>query len=168
MGTTNVLVATAVAEEGLDICHCSLIIRFNLPPTARQFIQSRGRARAPNSDMVLMIETGNHNHQKLVEDALRYNSAHDTLLDFQIRDLAGLQGTDHNMVILQSADQQLYKKMLRILMTFMIHGDDSDVLRLSCSCLRISSILYFLASLAGSNCLTLQAVIAISLGRDDL
>ena len=73
MGATNVLVATAVAEEGLDICHCTLIIRFNLPPTARQFIQSRGRARAPSSDMYLMTEKHNHSHQQRVEDALRHS-----------------------------------------------------------------------------------------------
>ena len=51
-GELNALVATAVAEEGLDITHCSLIVRWTLPATTRQFIQSRGRARAPGSSMV--------------------------------------------------------------------------------------------------------------------
>lgn len=50
--------ATAIAEEGLDICHCSLVVRYSLPPTPREFIQSRGRARAPGSTMVLMLQEG--------------------------------------------------------------------------------------------------------------
>ena len=70
-GDLNVLVATAVAEEGLDIVHCSLVVRFNLAPTARQFIQSRGRARAQGSAMALMLEHGAEAHQKLVGDALK-------------------------------------------------------------------------------------------------
>ena len=70
-GELNVLVATAVAEEGLDIVHCSLVVRFNLAPTARQFIQSRGRARAQGSAMALMLEHGAEAHQKLVGDALK-------------------------------------------------------------------------------------------------
>jgi len=61
-----------VAEEGLDISHCSLIVRFTLPPTARQYIQSRGRARAPNSQMVLMLELGSMKDDQLVRDAVRY------------------------------------------------------------------------------------------------
>lgn len=75
-GDINALIATAVAEEGLDICHCSLIVRFSLPPTARQFIQSRGRARAPGSTMVLMLERGVASHLNLVEDAHRYLDCH--------------------------------------------------------------------------------------------
>lgn len=52
----NVLVATNVAEEGLDIQDCFLVIRFDLPKTLRSFIQSRGRARLEKSYYIVMIE----------------------------------------------------------------------------------------------------------------
>jgi hypothetical protein len=48
-------VATQVLEEGVDVPSCHLVIRFDLPATARGFIQSRGRARMPNSDYVLLV-----------------------------------------------------------------------------------------------------------------
>jgi len=47
------------------------VVRFDLPGTAREFIQSRGRARAPASHMVLLAEEGNTVHAALIEDARR-------------------------------------------------------------------------------------------------
>lgn len=55
-GTINLLFATSVAEEGIDIPACNYVIRFDVPSTAIQYIQSRGRARKPNSQYVCMIE----------------------------------------------------------------------------------------------------------------
>ena len=51
----NLLVATKVGEEGLDIQTCSLVIRFDLPETVASFIQSRGRARMPQSEYVFLV-----------------------------------------------------------------------------------------------------------------
>lgn len=48
--------ATSVAEEGLDIRQCNVVIRFDLAKTVLAYIQSRGRARKPGSDYILMIE----------------------------------------------------------------------------------------------------------------
>jgi len=50
------LVATSVAEEGLDIRQCNVVIRFDLAKTVLAYIQSRGRARKPGSDYILMVE----------------------------------------------------------------------------------------------------------------
>lgn len=52
----TLLVATSVAEEGLDIRQCNVVIRFDLAKTVLAYIQSRGRARMPGSDYILMIE----------------------------------------------------------------------------------------------------------------
>lgn len=51
----NLLVATKVGEEGLDIQTCCLVIRFDLPETVASFIQSRGRARMLQSEYVLLV-----------------------------------------------------------------------------------------------------------------
>ena len=52
----TLLVATSVAEEGLDIRQCNVVIRFDLAKTVLAYVQSRGRARKPGSDYILMVE----------------------------------------------------------------------------------------------------------------
>ncbi|KAL9579266.1 MAG: hypothetical protein Q9203_006771, partial [Teloschistes exilis] len=67
-GQLNCLFATSVAEEGLDIPECNLVIRFDLYATLIQYIQSRGRARHVNSKYVHMVEEGNPIHMQAVRD----------------------------------------------------------------------------------------------------
>ncbi|KAM3691337.1 hypothetical protein ACB098_08G007900 [Castanea mollissima] len=57
-GVVNVIVATSILEEGLDVQSCNLVIRFDPCSTVCSFIQSRGRARMPNSDYLLMLKSG--------------------------------------------------------------------------------------------------------------
>ena len=52
----NLLIATKVGEEGLDIQTCCLVIRFDLPETVSSFIQSRGRARMPQSEYAFLVD----------------------------------------------------------------------------------------------------------------
>ena len=56
LGQLNLLIATKVGEEGLDIQTCCLVIRFDLPETVSSFIQSRGRARMPQSKYVFLVD----------------------------------------------------------------------------------------------------------------
>ncbi|XP_022250670.1 endoribonuclease Dicer-like [Limulus polyphemus] len=57
----NLLVATAVIEEGMDVPKCNLVVRFDEPPDYRSYVQSKGRARAPNSSFKLMVSTQQKN-----------------------------------------------------------------------------------------------------------
>jgi hypothetical protein len=68
----NVLVATDIAEEGLDIKSCQLVINFDSPSTAKSFIQRRGRARAEEPSMVSLISRGTESGQKLLDDLVTY------------------------------------------------------------------------------------------------
>ena len=54
-GDLNLIVATAVAEEGLDIQACCNVVRWDAPPNMVSWAQSRGRARQENSSFVLMF-----------------------------------------------------------------------------------------------------------------
>ncbi|KAH0456706.1 hypothetical protein IEQ34_014613 [Dendrobium chrysotoxum] len=68
-GRVTLLVATSVAEEGLDIRQCNVVIRFDLAKTVLAYIQSRGRARKPGSDYILMLERGNLSHETFLKNA---------------------------------------------------------------------------------------------------
>ncbi|KAH7859943.1 hypothetical protein Vadar_007343 [Vaccinium darrowii] len=65
-GELNLLVATKVGEEGLDIQTCCLVIRFDLPETVASFIQSRGRARMPQSEYAFLVDRGNEREMNLI------------------------------------------------------------------------------------------------------
>ncbi|KAL4821319.1 hypothetical protein BDW67DRAFT_172141 [Aspergillus spinulosporus] len=67
-GEINCLFATSVAEEGLDIADCNLVIRFDLFNTLIQYVQSRGRARQANSTYASLVERDNRGQrQRLLE-----------------------------------------------------------------------------------------------------
>lgn len=57
-GTTKLIIATTVLEEGLDVPSCNLVVRFSAPETYRQFVQSRGRAcRSDNGDFRIICKS---------------------------------------------------------------------------------------------------------------
>lgn len=68
-GELNCLFATSIAEEGLDIPDCNVVIRFDLYKTMIQYIQSRGRARHRNSNYYHMMEKGNSFHVRAIIEA---------------------------------------------------------------------------------------------------
>ncbi|KAF8378092.1 hypothetical protein HHK36_029428 [Tetracentron sinense] len=57
-GMVNIIVATQILEEGLDVQSCNLVIRFDPSATVCSFIQSRGRARMRGSDYLLIVKSG--------------------------------------------------------------------------------------------------------------
>lgn len=67
-GKLNCLFATSVAEEGLDVPDCNLVVRFDLYTTLIQYIQSRGRARHINSRYIHMYEKGNQEHLSIINE----------------------------------------------------------------------------------------------------
>nr|AUH15438.1 dicer-like 2 protein [Dimocarpus longan] len=59
-GQVNIIVATSILEEGLDVQSCNLVVRFDPSATVCSFIQSRGRARMQNADYLLIVKTGDN------------------------------------------------------------------------------------------------------------
>ncbi|KAF3609888.1 hypothetical protein DY000_02051583 [Brassica cretica] len=56
-GLVNIIVSTSILEEGLDVQSCNLVVGFDPASTICSFIQSQGRARMPNSDYLMMVES---------------------------------------------------------------------------------------------------------------
>ncbi|XP_070541294.1 ATP-dependent RNA helicase DHX58-like [Ptychodera flava] len=78
-GELNCIVATTVAEEGLDIPECNIVIRYNLVTNEIAMVQARGRARAEDSSYLLVAghksgaaerELTNMYKEKLEKDAV--------------------------------------------------------------------------------------------------
>ncbi|KAG6035504.1 hypothetical protein E4U41_006045 [Claviceps citrina] len=70
-GEINCLFATQVAEEGIDVPDCDLIVRFDLHGSAIQYIQSKGRARQAKSEYINMVEENNMKQKRRLLEASR-------------------------------------------------------------------------------------------------
>lgn len=56
VGKKNLLVATSVLEEGIDVPACNVVICVDIPATLKSFIQRRGRARMSGSHFYLLTD----------------------------------------------------------------------------------------------------------------
>jgi ERCC4-related helicase len=54
-GTLNLILATSVLEEGIDVSSCHLVICFERPKNLKSFVQRRGRARKKESKYVMFV-----------------------------------------------------------------------------------------------------------------
>lgn len=70
MHECNLLVATSVLEEGIDIPKCNLVIRFDQPLTYNSYVQSKGRAKMSKAHYVLLSEESQL--PQLVDQMARY------------------------------------------------------------------------------------------------
>eukprot|EP01080_Neovahlkampfia_damariscottae_P000812 gene812-9062_t len=66
-GEINILCATNVVEEGIDVGACNFVINFDLFATLNKYIQRRGRARADGSIFYTFADPTNEQHAKIVK-----------------------------------------------------------------------------------------------------
>ena len=67
----NLIVSTGILEESLDVPRCNLVVRFDLPPHYRSYVQSKGRARASNSKFHMLVDEAESEKFKLDLDKFK-------------------------------------------------------------------------------------------------
>jgi len=129
-GELNCIFATSIAEEGLDIPDCNVIVRFDLYDTLIQYIQSRGRARQDGSEYIHMVEKDNPVHLARLSETKTHEQALRKFCEAMPEDRK-LKGNDYDMDILLRKERNQrqytvpetgaklnYRQSLAILATF--------------------------------------------------
>ena len=70
-GIKNLIIATSVCEEGMDIAVCNVVICFKSPPSLNSFIQRRGRARSTKSKYIVMFQRAREDTSRVIQDRSR-------------------------------------------------------------------------------------------------
>ncbi|PSN55289.1 hypothetical protein C0J52_01793, partial [Blattella germanica] len=79
-GEKNLLVASNVLEEGMDIQKCNLVVKFDLPLNYRSYVQSKGRARHRTSHYILMVPSNDNTFMSKYEEYKATEKAIERLL----------------------------------------------------------------------------------------
>lgn len=64
----NVLVASNVLEEGIDLPDCNRIYMYDFPKTFKSYVQSKGRARKPESTYFLLLDSQHEKKKARLEE----------------------------------------------------------------------------------------------------
>ena len=119
-GRVNLLVATSVIEEGVDVPQCNLVVRFDFPPNFRSYIQSKGRARAKVSKYLLFIEEGEERERRF-GDLDNYH-----VLEKELQNICKGRGVP--------GEEDVLKRMEEVVEPYMPYGKDGAMATLG-SCL---------------------------------
>lgn len=66
----NLIVASSVLEEGIDLQMCNLVLCYDTPNSFRSYVQTKGRARKATSLYTMMVATSEQN--KLISKLAEY------------------------------------------------------------------------------------------------
>ncbi|XP_038607337.1 interferon-induced helicase C domain-containing protein 1 isoform X2 [Tachyglossus aculeatus] len=108
-GKLNLLIATTVAEEGLDIKECNIVIRYGLVTNEIAMVQARGRARADESTYVLVAQSGSG-----VIERESVNVYREKMMYKAINRVQNMTPQDYSQKILEFQMQSIMEKKMKI------------------------------------------------------
>lgn len=85
-GKKNLIIATSVLEEGIDVSSCQTVICFDAPCNLVAFVQRRGRARKRGSRYIILIAEDDRNGQPA-----RWNGLEEKMKNAYMEDLRNAQ-----------------------------------------------------------------------------
>lgn len=103
-GDNNILIATSVADEGIDIAQCNLVILYEYVGNVIKMIQTRGRGRARDSKCFLLTSSADV-IEKEKANMVKEKIMNESILRLQTWDEMKFQKTIHRI--------QLDEKLLR-------------------------------------------------------
>ncbi|KAF2741102.1 dicer-like protein 2 [Polyplosphaeria fusca] len=86
-GKKNLILATSVLEEGIDVSSCNLVICFESPKNLKSFIQRRGRARKQKSNYIIMLPASH----SVAHSPQNWHSLEKEMIDAYLDDLRVVQ-----------------------------------------------------------------------------
>ncbi|XP_025032771.1 probable ATP-dependent RNA helicase DHX58 isoform X2 [Python bivittatus] len=107
-GALNLLFSTSVAEEGLDIPECNIVVRYGLMTNEIAMMQARGRARAPNSICSILAKT---NSKEVARE--RLNETLETLMESAITWVQELPEKEYHLKIVKLQHEAMISRKLR-------------------------------------------------------
>ncbi|XP_025326833.1 interferon-induced helicase C domain-containing protein 1 [Canis lupus baileyi] len=108
-GKINLLIATTVAEEGLDIKECNIVIRYGLVTNEIAMVQARGRARADESTYVLVA----HSNSGVIEREI-VNDFREKMMYKAIDHVQNMNPEEYAHKILELQMQSIMEKKMKI------------------------------------------------------
>ncbi|XP_069763339.1 ATP-dependent RNA helicase DHX58 isoform X2 [Narcine bancroftii] len=107
-GVVNLLIATSVVEEGLDIKGCNTIICYGLITNEIAMMQARGRARAENSIYSVVAEKGGREVQREFVNEFR-----EALMKRAIEDVQNMAQRDYQIKIRELQIEGIISRKVR-------------------------------------------------------
>ncbi|XP_053453747.1 interferon-induced helicase C domain-containing protein 1 isoform X2 [Nycticebus coucang] len=108
-GKINLLIATTVAEEGLDIKECNIVIRYGLVTNEIAMLQARGRARAEESTYVLLAPSSSGVIERETVNAFR-----EKMMYKAIDHVQNMKAEEYAHKILELQMQSIMEKKMKI------------------------------------------------------
>lgn len=108
-GEINLLIATTVAEEGLDIKECNIVIRYGLVTNEIAMVQARGRARADESTYVLVTSSGSGVTEREIVNDFR-----EKMMYKAINRVQNMKQEEYEHKILELQVQSIMEKKMKI------------------------------------------------------
>ena len=137
-GKLNLLVATAVLEEGMDVPACNLVVRYQHVTNEISLVQSKGRARAVGSKCYAIIGKGtlkqfqemqNVEKNHLVSIAIKYHLPSESewlprISELQQNLLKAVEISERNAAMQKSNDTSGVKLLCSTCDSFVCQGSD--------------------------------------------